>query len=263
MYVHICMYWYFFCVCMYVREYVHINYIITDGFIGVPDFYELPPFTDYNSSNITVNFTCNDEFECRNTTLRSNDSCDSYGDYVAVTCALGIYRIIRFIIIVIYIYNFQNVMMENTDFIIVGLPIHLMISFVLLVYHKDVLEVLGAHCVVMVLMIQMYLLYYVKSLDIEVCKCCYEVLIISLCLHIITMLFTDGRLLPPDRALYGSSPRGTFYFNNFQCPYNAISLDDCEANITFSDECLSGNLEYILQCFDAEGMVLIYTCMFE
>ena len=161
------MYWFVF---VYVCMYVHINYIITDGFIGVPDFYALPPFTEYNTSNITVNFTCNDEFECRNNTLRSNDSCDSYGDYATVTCAIGIYRIIRFIIIVIYIYNFQNVMMEYTGFIIVGLPIHLMIFFVLLVYHKDVLKVLGAHCVVMILMIQMYLQYYVKSLDIEVCK---------------------------------------------------------------------------------------------
>ena len=71
--------------------------IITDGFIGVPDYYTLPPFSEYNTSNIAVNFTCNDQFECRNNTLRSNDSCDSYGDYATVTCAKGI--MIYFIII--------------------------------------------------------------------------------------------------------------------------------------------------------------------
>ena len=77
------------------------------------------------------------------------------------------------------------------------------------------------------------------------------------------MLFADGRLLPPDRALYGRSPRDTLYFNNFQCPYNATSLNDCKANITFSEECLSGDLEYVLQCFDAEGTVLNYMYIFE
>ena len=74
-------------------------------------------------------------------------------------------------------------------------------------------------------------------------------------------MFTGGRLLPPNRSLYGRSPPGTYYFNDFECPNEY--LNDCEANITFSEECLSGDLEYILQCFDAEGMVLIYTCMFE
>ena len=76
-----------------------------------------------------------------------------------------------------------------------------------------------------------------------------------MCEHLFTVLyFVDGDLLHSNRTLYGRSPHGTLYFNNFQCPYNSTSLDDCEANATYSEECVSGDLEYVIQCFNVQSM---------
>ena len=68
------------------------------------------------------------------------------------------------------------------------------------------------------------------------------------------LYFVDGDLLHPNRTLYGRSPHGALYFNNFQCPYNATSLDDCKGNVTYSEECVSGDLEYVIQCFNVQSM---------
>ena len=75
------------------------------------------------------------------------------------------------------------------------------------------------------------------------------------------LYFVDGDLL---HTFYGRSPRGTLYFNNFQCSYNSTSLDDCEGNVTYSEECVSGDLEYVIQCFNVQSMfdTLIPFCIY-
>ena len=88
--------------------------------------------------------------------------------------------------------------------------------------------------------------------------CCYKqhykiiIIIDNIFANIFSLLyFIDGDLL---HTLYGRSPHGTVYFNNFQCPYNSTSFDDCEGNVTYSEECVSGDLEYVIQCFNVQSM---------
>ena len=53
------------------------------GFVGTPSGVTAPPLTDTNY--VVTNLTCNDNFECTNTT--GSSGCSSYGGgYAAITC---------------------------------------------------------------------------------------------------------------------------------------------------------------------------------
>ena len=58
--------------------------------------------------------------------------------------------------------------------------------------------------------------------------------------------YTGGYSLPSNRTLYGASGPGTFYISNVTC-YG--SLDDCNYEDNFSEECLSGDYDYVVQCY--------------
>ena len=45
-----------------------------------------------------------------------------------------------------------------------------------------------------------------------------------------------------------SSPPGTFYITNITCGNN--TLESCTSVDVYSDECLNGDLEYTVQCYN-------------
>ena len=62
-----------------------------------------------------------------------------------------------------------------------------------------------------------------------------------------------GYELSPNRTMFGASGPGTFYVNNVTC--NG-SVDNCDYQNTFSAECLSGNYDYVVQCYNHESKIL-------
>ena len=53
------------------------------GFIGTPSGVTAPPLA--NTNYVVTNLTCNDKFECSNST--GSSGCSSYGGgYVSITC---------------------------------------------------------------------------------------------------------------------------------------------------------------------------------
>ena len=56
--------------------------------------------------------------------------------------------------------------------------------------------------------------------------------------------------------MYGASGPGTFYISNVTC-YG--SVDDCNYEDNFSDECLSGDYDYVVQCYNYKSM--LYYCV--
>ena len=76
------------------------------------------------------------------------------------------------------------------------------------------------------------LIYYIKR------KGCFS---LFLC-------WTGGIQLPFNSSLYGRSPLpGTVYYNQFTCPNNSISFDECDPKYG-GDQCYTGELEYVVQC---------------
>ena len=70
-------------------------------------------------------------------------------------------------------------------------------------------------------------------------------------------IFLDGVLLSlDDSSLFSPIPQGTLYVNNFVCPdeepFNY--LEECNFNLTYTEECLSGSQIYAIQCFDYRGI---------
>ena len=60
-----------------------------------------------------------------------------------------------------------------------------------------------------------------------------------------------GRQLPSNRALYGTSPPGSLYAVNVTCPHE--DLENCDGDINYSEECVSGDLEYIVECYNYQS----------
>ena len=72
--------------------------------------------------------------------------------------------------------------------------------------------------------------------------------------------FLDGVLLSlNETSSFRPIPQGTLYVNNFVCPdeepFNY--LEECNFNLTYTEECLSGSQIYAIQCFDYRGIKII------
>ena len=64
--------------------------LITDGFVGTPNFLNLSSFSDVNTSVIVNDFNCNSDYECENTSVSTVAGCSAYGGgFTAITCANG------------------------------------------------------------------------------------------------------------------------------------------------------------------------------
>ena len=59
-------------------------------------------------------------------------------------------------------------------------------------------------------------------------------------------------MVPFNRAVYGMSPPGTFYYTEIDCT-GAVYVGNCSGNETFAAQCLNGTLEYTLQCYNIKG----------
>ena len=47
-----------------------------------------------------------------------------------------------------------------------------------------------------------------------------------------------------------SSPPGTFYITNVTC---GETLESCTSNDTYNSQCLNGDLEYVVQCYNVKS----------
>ena len=57
-----------------------------------------------------------------------------------------------------------------------------------------------------------------------------------------------GVQLPSNSSLYGRSPfPGTVYYNQFTCPNNSVSLDECTPQFA-GGHCYTGELDFVIQC---------------
>ena len=67
-----------------------------------------------------------------------------------------------------------------------------------------------------------------------------------------------------DPLVHGESALNVIYFNNFQCPDNATSLDDCTVDLATIESCYSQ--QYVIRCFDGnvdnECYVLAHSVIF-
>ena len=66
-----------------------------------------------------------------------------------------------------------------------------------------------------------------------------------------------GEKVMYDPLVHGESALNVIYLNNFQCPDDATSLDNCTADLATSESCYSQ--QYVIRCF--EGNVDIEYCM--
>ena len=64
-----------------------------------------------------------------------------------------------------------------------------------------------------------------------------------------------GEKVMYDPLVHGESALNVIYLNNFQCPDNTTSLDDCTADLAFSESCYSQ--QYVTRCFDGEEDICI------
>ena len=60
-----------------------------------------------------------------------------------------------------------------------------------------------------------------------------------------------GSLLSSNHALYGTSPPGSLYAVNITCPDE--DLENCDGDIDYSKECVSGDLEYVVECYNFQS----------
>ena len=65
-----------------------------------------------------------------------------------------------------------------------------------------------------------------------------------------------------DPLVHGESALNVIYLNNFQCPDNATSLDDCTTYITYNQSCYSQ--EYVITCFNGINVIcnIMYMTIF-
>ena len=68
-------------------------------------------------------------------------------------------------------------------------------------------------------------------------------------LHLFSLYTSDGRFLPYNSTLYGSSNTGRMY-SNFMCSNNFYSLSDCTNNAVPANasNCINQQMDVILQC---------------
>lgn len=106
-----------------------------------------------------------------------------------------------------------------------------------------------------------YQLSFVRILDTEVDACN----IIGILYKLQSPFSLGGYMLPSNSSLYGSSGPGTYYLNNVTC--FGDTLESCDLEITFSEECLSGEYDYVVECYnyrseccDSQRILLVYLC---
>ena len=59
-----------------------------------------------------------------------------------------------------------------------------------------------------------------------------------------------------DPLVHGESALNVIYLNNFQCPDDATSLDNCTADLATSESCYSQ--QYVIRCFEGNVDIEYY-----
>ena len=73
------------------------------------------------------------------------------------------------------------------------------------------------------------------------------------------MIHSGGYEVTPNSTLYGSSGPGTYYINNVAC-YE--SVDNCTYTETYSEQCLSGDYDYVVECYNYKSKYFILFIVF-